>query len=160
MCVWVCVVCVCVGVCVCVCVCVGVCVCVWCVCVCGVTECPLTTFSEQQGGREDLQSSAQRSSLQAPRIRSLINSAYLRDSCDSKSFWPVVFLLCVCFMLNLVTVSTLRGNRVHCEQSLHLLETHQLYSRLISCTRKISTLHLEFKCVHPIRGESSGVPIV
>ena len=28
-----------------------------------------------------------------------------------------------------------------------VLETHQLYSRLISCTRKISTLHLEFKCV-------------
>ena len=39
------------------------------------------------------------------------------------------------------------------------LETHQLYSTLISCTRKISILHLEFKCVHPIRGESSGVPI-
>ena len=28
-----------------------------------------------------------------------------------------------------------------------VLETHQLYSKLISCTRKISTLHLEFKCV-------------
>ena len=27
------------------------------------------------------------------------------------------------------------------------VDTHQLYSRLISCTRKISTLHLEFKCV-------------
>ena len=47
-----------------------------------------------------------------------------------------------------------------CEPKLVVLETHQLYSRLISCTRKISTLHLEFKCVHPIRGESSGVPIV
>ena len=30
-----------------------------------------------QGGREDLQSSAQRSSLQAPRMRGLINPVYL-----------------------------------------------------------------------------------
>ena len=34
-----------------------------------------------------------------------------------------------------------------CKPNLHPLETHQLYSRLISCARKISTLHLEFKCV-------------
>ena len=36
---------------------------------------------------------------------------------------------------------------MHCEPKLIRLETCRLYSRLISCTRKISTLHLEFKCV-------------
>ena len=40
-----------------------------------------------------------------------------------------------------------RGNQASCESKLIILETCQLYSRLISCTRKISTLHLEFKCV-------------
>ena len=33
------------------------------------------------------------------------------------------------------------------EPKLIVLETYQLYSRLISCTRKIRTLHLESKCV-------------
>ena len=35
------------------------------------------TFSVKQGGREDLQGSAQRSSLQDPRMRKLITSVYL-----------------------------------------------------------------------------------
>ena len=41
---------------------------------------PITTFQPQflrQGGREDLQGSAQRSSLQDPRKRKLITSVYL-----------------------------------------------------------------------------------
>ena len=50
-------------------------------------------------------------------------------------------------MVNLVTVSTLEGNRVHREPKLVLLKTYQLYSRLISCTRRISTLPWELKCV-------------
>ena len=36
----------------------------------------------------------------------------------AKSFWPRCFSRCVCFMLNLVTFSTLEGNRVHCEPKL------------------------------------------
>ena len=35
------------------------------------------TFHQRQGGREDLQGSAQRSSLQDPRKRKLITSVYL-----------------------------------------------------------------------------------
>ena len=38
--------------------------------------------------------------------------------------------------------SSLEGNRVHREPKLILLETYQLYLRLISCTRRISTLPL------------------
>ena len=74
-------------------------------------------------------------------------------------FGPLFLSLCV-LHVDSVTFSPLEGNRVPCEPKLIILETCRLYSRLISCTRKISTLHLEFKCVHPIRGESSGVPIV
>ena len=36
-----------------------------------------------------------------------------------------------------------------------VLETHQLYSRLISCNLKTSTLHLEFKCVSKLSVEES-----
>ena len=43
------------------------------------TDSPTTCFTtdSQAGGREDLQSSAQRSSLQDPRKRKLITSVYL-----------------------------------------------------------------------------------
>ena len=47
--------------------------------------------------------------------------------------------------------SALRAETHHTRNFSVVLETHQ---------GKISILHLEFKCVHPIRGESSGVPIV
>ena len=49
--------------------------------------------------------------------------------------------------------SALRAETHHTRNFSVVLETLQLYS-------KFSILHLEFKCVHPIRGESSGVPIV
>ena len=45
------------------------------------------------------------------------------------------FCRCVCFMLNLVTFSALEGSQAFCEPKLIVLETYQLYSRLISCTR-------------------------
>ena len=61
-------------------------------------------------------------------------------------FGPLFLSLCV-LHVDSVTFSPLEGNRVPCEPKLIILETCRLYSRLISCTRKISTLHLEFKCV-------------
>ena len=133
------------------------------VCVCGVTEYPVTNFRLlllPQGDAGDL---CGRHPTKTPHLScdiELITSTYLCISCDAKSFWPPWLRRCLCFLLFRVTCSLLEGSRVHREQNPHPLETHQLYSRLISCTRKISTLHLEFKCVHPIRGESSGVPIV
>ena len=69
------------------------------------------------------------------------------------------FSRCVCFMLNLVTFSTLGG-----KPSALRAETYSCRTlpkpRLTSCTRKIRSLHLESKCEHPIRGGPSGVPIV
>ena len=47
------------------------------VCVCVSTPVPKGSNVSKQGGREDLQSSAQRSSLQDPRKRKLITSVYL-----------------------------------------------------------------------------------
>ena len=64
---------------------------------------------------------------------------------------PLVAALFVLLVLS-GNVFAARRKPSECKPNLHPLETHQLYSRLISCTRKISTLHLEFKCVHPIHG--------
>ena len=78
----------------------------------------------------------------------LISLVYLHLLSDSESPFGPLLCRCVCFMLNPVTVSSLEGNHVTASRdSSVVLETLQLYSRLISCTRKISTLHLEFKCV-------------
>ena len=87
----------------------------------------------------------QRRRRTCPVISRLITSTYLCISSDAKSFWPPWLRRCLCFLFFRVTCSLLEGSRVHREQNP--VETHQLYSRLISCTRKISTLHLEFKCV-------------
>ena len=61
-------------------------------------------------------------------------------------FGPLFLSLCV---LHVEPCNGFAARRKPCagKPNLHLLETHQLYSRLISCTRKISALHLEFKCV-------------
>ena len=74
----------------------------------------------------------------------------------------LALLIAALFVLLVLSGNVFAARRKpsECKPNLHPLETHQLYSRLISCTRMIGTLHLEFKCVHPIRGESSGVPIV
>ena len=71
-------------------------------------------------------------------------------------------LLLPCFPVKVATgkPSALRAETYCTRDSSVVLETHQLYSRLISCTRKIRTLHLESKCEHPILGGPSGVPIV
>ena len=82
----------------------------------------------------------QRRRRTCPVISRLITSTYLCISCDAKSFWPPWLRRCLCFLFFRVTCSLLEGSRVHREQNPHPLETHQLYSRLISCTRKISTL--------------------
>ena len=135
--------------------------CLQCVCVCGVTEYPVTNIKLSplpQGDHPFAVCDGPTKRSQQMRISRLITSTYLCISSDAKSFWPPWLRRCLCFLFFRVTCSLLEGSRVHREQNP--VETHQLYSRLTSCTRKISTLHLEFKCVHPIHGESSGVPIV
>ena len=131
-----------------------------CVCVCVRSDrmpCH-QSFLRQQGVPGAEQGWHQRRPLLLPVISiSDARLTYLQRLC--KVLLARCFPRCVCFMLNLVTFSPLEGNLVPCEPRLIILETFRLYSRLFSCTRKISILHLEFKCVHPIRGESSGVPI-
>ena len=135
-------------------------------CVCGVAEDPATTSFLRQQGHGSSFALCRWSNEAVPQQMSRISSL------DANSTVPVHLVLiqspfgplgcgAVCASCSFgLTCSSLDRSRVHCEPKLIILETHQLYSRLISCTRKISTLHLEFKCVHPIRGESSGVPIV
>ena len=68
---------------------------------------------------------------------------YLRRDVAESPFGPLPEPPLFCVSL----LKYLQGSQVHCEPKLIVLETCRLYSRLISCTRKISTLHLEFKCV-------------
>ena len=105
------------------------------------------SFLRQQGVPGAEQGWHQRRPLLLPVISiSDARLTYLQRLC--KVLLARCFPRCVCFMLNLVTFSPLEGNLVPCEPRLIILETFRLYSRLISCTRKISILHLEFKCVH------------
>ena len=104
------------------------------------------SFLRQQGVPGAEQGWHQRRPLLLPVISiSDARLTYLQRLC--KVLLARCFPRCVCFMLNLVTFSPLEGNLVPCEPRLIILETFRLYSRLISCTRKISILHLEFKCV-------------
>ena len=66
---------------------------------------------------------------------------------------------CLCFLFFRATFSPLEGSRVLCEPKLIHEEPYPSRDLPVVFER-ISTLHLESKCVHPIRGESSGVPIV
>ena len=134
------------------------CVCV-CVCVCGVTECPVTNLFFVNRGWQQGRESATNEDTLVTLVKQLETSSCVPAMVVQSLFGPLFLSLCV-LHVDSVTFSPLEGNRVPCEPKLIILETCRLYSRLISCTRKISTLHLEFKCVHPIRGESSGVPIV
>ena len=80
-------------------------------------------------------------------IRSLINSAHLQHLSDSEClFGPLVAALFVLLVLS-GNVFAARRKPSDCKPNLHPLETHQLYSRLISCTRTISILPWELKCV-------------
>ena len=135
-----------------------VCVCV-CVCVCGVTECPVTNLFFVSRGWQQGRESATNEDTLVTLVKQLETSSCVPAMVVQSPFGPLFLSLCV-LHVDSVTFSPLEGNRVPCEPKLIILETFRLYSKLISCTRKISTLHLEFKCVHPIRGESSGVPIV
>ena len=104
------------------------------------------SFLRQQGVPGAEQGWHQRRPLLLPVISiSDARLTYLQPLC--KVLLARCFPRCVCFMLNLVTFSPLEGNLVPCEPRLFILETFRLYSRLFSCTRKISILHLEFKCV-------------
>ena len=77
---------------------------------------------------------------------------------------PLVAALFVLLVLS-GTVFASRGkpsaSRVETHRTRDLsvvLETHQLYLRLISCTRKISALPWELKCDYPILGEPRVYP--
>ena len=70
---------------------------------------------------------------------------------------PLVAALFVLLVLS-GNVFAARRKTSECKPNLRPLETHQLYSRLISCTRKISTLHLEFKCVRVCEPPQLGGP--
>ena len=129
-----------------------------CVCVCGVAENPATkTFFCCSRGVQHLWHTARNEAI-AKGGKGVQTWTPVPASVILKVLLAPWLRRCLCFLFFRVTCSLLEGSREHREQNP--VETHQLYSRLISCTRKISTLHLEFKCVHPIRGESSGVPIV
>ena len=128
-----------------VCVCARLSVCV-CVCVRSDRMPCHQSFLRQQGVPGAEQGWHQRRPLLLPVISiSDARLTYLQRLC--KVLLARCFPRCVCFMLNLVTFSPLEGNLVPCEPRLFILETFRLYSRLFSCTRKISILHLEFKCV-------------
>ena len=137
--------------------CACVCVCV-CVCVCGVTECPVTNLFFVSRGWQQGRESATNEDTLVTLVKQLETSSCVPAMVVQSPFGPLFLSLCV-LHVNSVTFSPLEGNRVPCEPKLIILDTFRLYSKLTSCTRKVSTLHLEFKCVHPIRGESSGVPI-
>ena len=97
---------------------------------CGVTEYPVTTLGcfRRQGALEEM--------LDAASCTCISDSECL--------FGPLVAAL---FVLLVLSGNVFAARRKPSDCKSILLETHQLYSRLISCTRKISTLHLEFKYV-------------
>ena len=135
-------------------------------CVCGVAENPATkTFFCCSRGVWHSHPTTRNEAVGESGKQGLISLVYLHRLSDSESlFGPLVAALFVLLVLSgnvFASRGKPRASRAKpSRDSSVVLETHQLYSRLISCTRKISALHLEFKCVHPIRGESSGVPIV
>ena len=59
---------------------------------------------------------------------------------------PLVAALFVLLVLS-GNVFAARRKPSECKPNLHPLETHQLHSRLISCTRRISTLPWELKYI-------------
>ena len=67
-------------------------------------------------------------------------------------------LLCAPVKVATGKPSVLRAETYRTRDLSVVLETHQLYSRLISCTRMISTLPWELKCDHPILGEPRVYP--
>ena len=125
------------------------------VCVCvrsGRIPCHHNPVFHQQGGHGARLQTVPNKAVQSGGIRSLINSAYLQHLSDSKClFGPLVAALFVLLVLS-GNVFAARRKPSDCKPNLHPLETHQLCSRLISCTRTISILPWELKCDHPVLG--------
>ena len=115
-------------------------------CVCGVTECPVTNLFFVSRGWQQGRESATNEDTLVTLVKQLETSSCVPAMVVQSPFGPLFLSLCV-LHVDSVTFSPLEGNRVPCEPKLIILETFRLYSKLISCTRKISTLHLEFKCV-------------
>ena len=113
---------------------------------CGVTECPVTNLFFVSRGWQQGQESATNEDTLVTLVKQLETSSCVPAMVVQSPFGPLFLSLCV-LHVDSVTFSPLEGNRVPCEPKLIILETFRLYSKLISCTRKISTLHLEFKCV-------------
>ena len=114
-------------------------------CVCGVAENPATkTFFCCSRGVQHLWHTARNEAI-AKGGKGVQTWTPVPASVILKVLLAPWLRRCLCFLFFRVTCSLLEGSREHREQNP--VETHQLYSRLISCTRKISTLHLEFKCV-------------
>ena len=135
---------------------------------CGVTECPVTNLFFVNRGWQQGRESATNEDTLVTLVKQLETSSCVPAMVVQSLFGPLFLSLCV-LHVDSVTFSPLEGNRVPCEPKLIILETCRLYSRLISCTRKISTLHLEFKCVcvcvegwfkRIAKGPLFGVPIV
>ena len=101
------------------------------------------SFLRQQGARRLISKPCQRS--YGNRVEEMLDAASCTCISDSEClFGSLVAALFVLLVLSSnVFVSKVKPS--DCKPNP--LETHQLYSRLISCTRKISILHLEFKCV-------------
>ena len=120
-------------------------------CVCGVTECPVTNLFFVSRGWQQGRESATNEDTLVTLVKQLETSSCVPAMVVQSPFGPLFLSLCV-LHVDSVTFSPLEGNRVPCEPKLIILETFRLYSKLISCTRKISTLHLEFKCVLASKG--------
>ena len=128
-------------------------------CVCGVAEYPATKpFFVSRGMPGTYAVGIQRRRRIGPVISRLITSTYLCISCDSKSFWPPLVAALFVLLVLSGNVFAARRKPSECKPNLHPLETHQLYSRLIS-TQTISILPWELKCDHPILGEPRVYPL-
>ena len=123
---------------------------------CGVTECPVTNLFFVNRGWQQGRESATNEDTLVTLVKQLETSSCVPAMVVQSLFGPLFLSLCV-LHVDSVTFSPLEGNRVPCEPKLIILETCRLYSRLISCTRKISTLHLEFKCVCVCQGNNQSL---
>ena len=133
--------------------------------VCGVAEYPATTIAydfNRRGRGGLLVATPTKLSRMTGCIKGRLD-VYLHQFCKCP-FGPLVAALFVLLVLS-GNVFVTRGKQSASRAKTHrtrdlsvVLETHQLYSRLISCTRKISTLPWELKCDYPSLGEPRVYP--
>ena len=134
------------------------------VCVCGVAEYPATKPFSAAGGARG------RARLAPTKPFALACDINLGREIDvpapviQSPFGPLFLSLCVlhvepCNVFDTREMLSASRAETHRTRDLSVvLETHQLYSRLISCTRKISTLPWELKCGYPSLGEPRVYP--